>query len=135
MMIPMTPLTTLRTAQLFQISWPRISSTVGKLIGSIGGFSTSFVFEEPFETGFSESSAIVEAETEDKQGCLKSPQKLCNDKWMNIIIILLLNLEAKNNSNQNVYHITGANRSGIVFSRALHQERERKIGQGKIMKT
>lgn len=37
----MTPLTTLRTAQLFQMSWPRISSTVGILIGSVGGFSDS----------------------------------------------------------------------------------------------
>lgn len=31
---PMTPLTTLRTAQLFQMSCPLISSTVGIRIGS-----------------------------------------------------------------------------------------------------
>lgn len=37
----MTPLMTLRTAQLFQMSWPRISSGVGSRIGSMGGFSTA----------------------------------------------------------------------------------------------
>jgi hypothetical protein len=48
----MTPLTTLRTAQLFQISWPRISSAVGNLMGSIGGLSASFGIEEPFVDSF-----------------------------------------------------------------------------------
>lgn len=41
---PMTPLATLRTAQLFQISWPLTSSIVGIRIGSIVLFSASFVF-------------------------------------------------------------------------------------------
>lgn len=43
--IPMTPLTTLRTAQLFQMSWPLISSTVGIRIGSIWGFLASWELE------------------------------------------------------------------------------------------
>ena len=55
----MTPLKTLRTAQLFQMSWPRISSTVGNLIGSIGGFSGSFEMEEPL--GDSDSVLLEEA--------------------------------------------------------------------------
>lgn len=50
--LPMTPLKTLRTAQLFQISWPRISSTVGNLKGSIGGLSASFGLAESFVDSF-----------------------------------------------------------------------------------
>ena len=58
--IPMTPLTTLRTAQLFQMSWPRISSAVGSLIGSIGrGFSASLELEEPFVDSVPVFEAIV----------------------------------------------------------------------------
>nr|GMD14073.1 hypothetical protein Iba_chr07bCG2880 [Ipomoea batatas]GMD17363.1 hypothetical protein Iba_chr07dCG2860 [Ipomoea batatas] len=37
---------TLRTAQLFQMSWPRISSTVGRRMGSIGGLSASWELED-----------------------------------------------------------------------------------------
>lgn len=56
----MTPLTTLRTAQLFQMSWPRISSAVGSLIGSIGGgFSASLELEEPFVDSVPVFEAIV----------------------------------------------------------------------------
>jgi len=54
----MTPLTTLRIAQLFQISWPRISSTVGNLMGSIGGLSASFGLEGPFVDSFPVSEAM-----------------------------------------------------------------------------
>lgn len=60
--LPMTPLTTLRTAQLFQISWPRISSTVGILIGSIGGFS------ESLEVGGSREDLSPEVEAIEVEG-------------------------------------------------------------------
>jgi hypothetical protein len=49
---------TLRIAQLFQISWPRISSTVGNLMGSIGGLSASFGLEGPFVDSFPVSEAM-----------------------------------------------------------------------------
>lgn len=73
----MTPLTTLRTAQLFQISWPRISSIVGNLMGSIWGFSTSLGFTEPFEVALSESSAIVKAQIQITKSFVEIPKKNC----------------------------------------------------------
>ncbi|MFS8008548.1 hypothetical protein Hanom_Chr14g01274081 [Helianthus anomalus] len=57
----MIPLATLRTAQLFQMSWPLTSSIVGNRIGSIAVFSVSFAFAEA-GTGaevLDESSVIV----------------------------------------------------------------------------
>lgn len=57
----MTPLATLRTAQLFQTSWARISSIVGILKASIWGFSGSFAIEEPLldsVSGFEEAMLI-----------------------------------------------------------------------------
>lgn len=55
---PTTPLKTLRTAQLFQISWPRISSGVGNRSGSIGGFGASLGLED-VDAGLDSGAGLV----------------------------------------------------------------------------
>lgn len=57
--LPITPLTTLRTAQLFQMSCPRISSTDGNRNGSILGFSATSELEVVTEDSASEVEAMV----------------------------------------------------------------------------
>lgn len=54
-MVPMIPLTTLRTAQLFQMSCPRISSIVGRRKGSI------FVSKSSFAAGTEEEEEEEES--------------------------------------------------------------------------
>lgn len=60
---PITPLATLRTAQLFQMSWPLISSTVGIRMGSIWGFSASVELEESLVNSLPELLDIVPEST------------------------------------------------------------------------